>query len=153
MASMRRPRPKDFYLREEDGERHGFSRGCADCASWYRGLARPALSPGCRERFRELLQEQARVKLAGERRKEFDRRVERRGRKKVEEEEAERRKTVTKSAGGSGQTEEERETGRREADERGEEEQGEVKMECEGRDRESAEERLSGSGGYKKMGV
>ena len=44
-------------------------------------------SVGCRERFRQLLKEEAKVKLAEEKKREFERRVETKRSKKVEEEE------------------------------------------------------------------
>ena len=64
--------PREFYSRKGDAEKHGYTRGCGGCSSWHRGLARQPHSEKCRERFCELLREEARVKNAEVRRKEFE---------------------------------------------------------------------------------
>ena len=74
--------PRDFFIKKEDGEKHGFTRGCPGCNSWFRGLARQAHSDACRERFRGLLREDARIKNAEARKRIFDEKeMERRRRK------------------------------------------------------------------------
>ena len=65
--------PREFYIRKTDADKHGYTRGCGGCTSWFRGLARQPHSEECRQRFRELLKEDARVIGADERRKEFER--------------------------------------------------------------------------------
>ncbi len=32
--------PRDFYISKQDAEKHGYTRGCGGCTSWFRGLAR-----------------------------------------------------------------------------------------------------------------
>ena len=64
--------PREFYIRKEDAERHGYTRGCPGCSSWHRGLGRQPHTEECRERFRELLKDEARVKNAKQRREDFE---------------------------------------------------------------------------------
>ena len=47
--------PRDFYIKKSDAERHGYTRGCAGCSSWFRGLGRQPHTKACRERFRTLM--------------------------------------------------------------------------------------------------
>ena len=53
------PIPRDFFISKEDAEKHGYTRGCAGCSSWFRGLSRQPHSPECRERFRGILKDTA----------------------------------------------------------------------------------------------
>ena len=53
--------PREFYIRKEDAEKHGYTRGCGGCSSWFRGLARQPHTEACRERFRNLMKEEAKV--------------------------------------------------------------------------------------------
>ena len=46
---------------EKRADKHGVTRGCAGCSSWFRGLGRQPRSEACRERFRDLLRDDARV--------------------------------------------------------------------------------------------
>jgi len=64
--------PREFYIRKEDAEKHGYTRGCGGCSSWFRGLGRQPHSEECRNRFRELLKDEARVVNAEERKKDFE---------------------------------------------------------------------------------
>ncbi|MEC8428647.1 MAG: hypothetical protein VXZ35_09485, partial [Pseudomonadota bacterium] len=66
--------PRDFYLTKKEAEKHGYTRGCGGCNSWFRGLGRAPHTPACRERFRTLLREDAKVKSAEARKKEFEER-------------------------------------------------------------------------------
>ena len=44
--------PREFHITEKDAERHGYSRGCLGCASWFRGVRKQQLHTAeCRERF------------------------------------------------------------------------------------------------------
>ena len=61
--------PRDFQIRKSDVDKHGITRGCGGCSSWFRGLARQPHNEKCRARFRELLKEEARVRNQGVRRK------------------------------------------------------------------------------------
>ena len=78
-----RVRPRDFHIRKEDAERLGFSRGCGGCSSWFKGRSRQPHTEEFRERFRKLLADEARVKYAAEKRREFDDKMEEKARKKL----------------------------------------------------------------------
>ena len=73
----RRVPPRAFQIRKEDGEKHGFTRGCAGCSSWFRGLGRQPHSVECRARFAELMKEDAKFKNAEVRKREFNEKMER----------------------------------------------------------------------------
>ena len=47
------PPPRAFQIRKEDAEKHGYTRGCAGCSSWFRGLGRQPHSDVCRTRLAE----------------------------------------------------------------------------------------------------
>ena len=53
--------PRDFQIRREDADKHGITRGCPGCMSWFRGTSRQAHSEECRNRFRDLLKGEARM--------------------------------------------------------------------------------------------
>ena len=44
--------PREFYIKKEDLEEHGYTRGCGGCSSVFRGLARQPHNDMCRERLR-----------------------------------------------------------------------------------------------------
>ena len=44
-----------------DAERHRYTRGCGGCSNCFRGLARQPHTEACRERFRNLMAEEAKV--------------------------------------------------------------------------------------------
>jgi hypothetical protein len=67
--------PREFQIRKEDAEKHGYTRGCPGCSSWFRGLARQPHTEKCRSRFGELMKEDARVKNALKRKEKFDEKV------------------------------------------------------------------------------
>ena len=48
--------PREFYIRKADAEKHGYTRGCGGCSSWFRGLGRQPHTEQCRERFRGLME-------------------------------------------------------------------------------------------------
>ena len=74
--------PRDFFIQKKDGEKHGFTRGCPGCASWFRGLGRQPHTEACRARFRELLKGEAKLESQEKRRQEFvDREKDRKKRK------------------------------------------------------------------------
>ena len=54
--------PRDFYISKKDGEKHGFSKGCGGCSSWFRGLGRQPHTEACRARFKEFMKNDAKVK-------------------------------------------------------------------------------------------
>ena len=68
--------PRDFYLTTREIEKHRPTRGCGGCSSWFKGLGRQPHNDECRERFREAMKDEAKVKHAKEAREEFARRQE-----------------------------------------------------------------------------
>ena len=100
VVKMREPKPREFQIRKTDAEKYGYTRGCGGCSSWFRGLARQAHTPACRERFRNLMKDDAKKKLAEQKKAEYDRRWEdkmwrkiaRRDEKQMEEEEEAKRR-------------------------------------------------------------
>ena len=63
----------------EDAKRFKqYKRGCPGSSSWYRGLSRTPHTDVCREIFRGLMKEEAKVRHAEARKKEFDERMKRR---------------------------------------------------------------------------
>lgn len=64
--------PRDFYIKKSDADKHGYTRGCGGCSSWFRGLGRQPHTDACRERFRGLMQNEAKVQHAAAKRKEFE---------------------------------------------------------------------------------
>ena len=73
-VDVREAAPRDFYLTQPVAEKFGYTRGCAGCQSWFKGRGRAPHSAECRERFRNLLREDAKVKNAEARKKEFEER-------------------------------------------------------------------------------
>ena len=67
--------PRAFQIRKEDAEKHGYSRGCASCSSWFRGLGRQPHTTECRARFAEVLKEDAKYRNAERKRVEFENKV------------------------------------------------------------------------------
>jgi hypothetical protein len=90
VVKMRAPPPRSFQIRKEDAEKHGYSRGCAGCSSWFRGLGRQPHSVECRARFEKLLKDDARFQNALRRKEEYDERVRERAAKKARRGEEER---------------------------------------------------------------
>ena len=79
--------PREFYIKKEDLEEHGYTRGCGGCSSVFRGLARQPHNDGCRERLRTILKEGAKVKNAEGRRQDFEKKELEKKRKKEERKE------------------------------------------------------------------
>ena len=52
--------PRDLYIKKEFAEKHGYTRGCGGCSSWFKGLARQPHTEACRQRFRGLMKEMQR---------------------------------------------------------------------------------------------
>ena len=64
--------PRDFYIKKSDAEKHGYTKGCSGCSSWFRGLGRQPHTEACRERFRGLMKDEAKVQHAQSRKREFE---------------------------------------------------------------------------------
>ena len=75
IVKMREVVPREFQIRKEDAEKHGYTRGCAGCSSWFRGLGRQPHNDACRRRFAEMMKEDARVKNAMKRKDDFEEKV------------------------------------------------------------------------------
>jgi hypothetical protein len=75
--------PRNFQIRKEDAEKHGYSRGCSGCSSWFRGLGRQPHSQECRARFEKLLKDDARFQNAQRRKQEFEQKVQEKAAKKA----------------------------------------------------------------------
>ena len=70
-VNVRDPIPREFYIKQEDGVTHGYTRGCPGCSSWFKGKSRKPHSEKCRDRFRDVMEGEARVKNAEVRKKAF----------------------------------------------------------------------------------
>ncbi len=51
VIETRKKVPRECWIRKEDCEKHGYTRGCGGCGSWFEGLARQPHNEACRERF------------------------------------------------------------------------------------------------------
>lgn len=71
-VDVREKVPRDFYISKKDAERHGYTRGCGGCSSWFKGLGRQPHTEACRARFRDLMKDEAKVRNQEARRKEFE---------------------------------------------------------------------------------
>ena len=108
VVKTRKVPPRAFQIRKEDAEHHGYTRGCGGCQSWFRGLGRQPHTQACRDRFAELMKDEARYQNAEKRKSEFEEKMRRK----------EERKKLRKegpgggaTAGSSGQRPEDREQG------------------------------------------
>ena len=77
--------PRDFPISKKDADKHGYTRGCGGCSSWFRGLGRQPHTEGCRKRFEKLLKDTAKYKNWQERRRVFEEWIERKKRKGEQE--------------------------------------------------------------------
>ena len=91
---VREPPPRAFQIRKEDAERHGYTRGCGGCSSWFRGLSRQPHTPECRRRFADLIGDEARFHNAEKRKQEYEEKMRRKKVKKEEREEDRKRKAT-----------------------------------------------------------
>jgi hypothetical protein len=83
VVTMKAVPPRDFQIRKEDAEKHGYTRGCAGCSSWFRGLGRQPHSVQCRARFEKLLKDDARFQNAQRRKQEYDQKIQEKAAKKA----------------------------------------------------------------------
>ena len=74
-VNTREREPREFYISKEDAEKHGYTRGCGGCSSWFKGLGRQPHTEKCRERFKELMRGEAKVRNAEKRKREFEERM------------------------------------------------------------------------------
>ena len=86
-VNTRESAPREFYITQKDVQKHGYTRGCAGCSSFTRGLGRQPHSDERRERFRKAMCEDAKVKNSEVRRKEFEERQNEKKRKKEDKKE------------------------------------------------------------------
>ena len=64
--------PREFYISKKDIEKHGFTRGCPRCSSFTRGLGRQPHTEVCRDRLKELMREESKVKNQEVRMRDFE---------------------------------------------------------------------------------
>ena len=84
--------PREFYITKKDAENHGYTRGCPGCGSWFRGVGKQPHTAECRERFRKLMSDDARVQMANQKRQRFAEEEQERKRRKEEKREDKARK-------------------------------------------------------------
>ena len=125
LVNTREAVPKDFYIKKRDVEAHGHTKGCAGCRTMFHGGTRQNHSADCRERFRGLLQNEARVQRMADKRKEYEakleeeaqrredrkkrkveRKAEKRGRKRRAEDDALEEERILRPAQAEGEDEE-----------------------------------------------
>ena len=92
VVNTREQVPRDFHIRKEDAEKHGYTKGCGGCSSWFKGLARQPHNQNCRDRFAELMKEDAKFKNAAARKEEFEQRMKDKQRKKEDKKEEKKRR-------------------------------------------------------------
>ena len=71
-VNTREKEPREFYISKADAEKHGYTRGCGGCSSWFRGLGRQPHTEECRKRFEILMKDEAKVKNAKRRMEEYE---------------------------------------------------------------------------------
>ena len=71
IIETRQRAPREFYSTLPDAKKYGYTSRCGGCTSWTRGLGRQPHTPECREGFRQAMAEDAKVKSAQERKREF----------------------------------------------------------------------------------
>ena len=49
--------PRRFRIAIDDAKRHGYTRGCGGCTSWFKGLGRQPHTDQCGSRFEEAVKE------------------------------------------------------------------------------------------------
>ena len=122
VVNTRETAPKEFYIKKRDVETHGVTKDCAGCRTMFHGGTRQNHSVECRERFRELLKGEGRVRRMQEKRKEFEekaaeeeqrrlekkkkkdeKKAEKRGRKRAAEDEADDEERVMREAPAEGE--------------------------------------------------
>ena len=64
--------PREFYISKKNTEKQGFTRGCPGCSSFTRGLGRQTHTEVCRDRLKELMREESKVKNKEVRMKDFE---------------------------------------------------------------------------------
>jgi hypothetical protein len=101
VVKMKTLPPRNFQIRKEDAEKHGYSRGCAGCSSWFRGLGRQPHSEECRARFEKLLKDDARFQNAQRRRQEFEQKVQEKAAKKARKAQDEQPRPQVQEGGAS----------------------------------------------------
>ena len=101
--------PREFHMSEKDAVKHRYTRDCAGCGNWFRGMGMQPHSAECRKRCPKLLSDDARVqfvnqKVCGSKKKKLRENEERNDenvRKKQEDEEEKYQKRRFQSRGSS----------------------------------------------------
>ena len=145
VVNMREQAPKEFYIRRKDVEEHGITKGCAGCRTMFHGGTRQNHTAECRERFRQILQHDARVQRMADKRKEYEEKAAEDAQKKQEKKKRrEERKAGKKRAAEDGDLDAERLE--REAPAEGEERTGRPAPDHVDRERRQAGQRPGSSG-------
>jgi hypothetical protein len=98
--------PRKVYITKADAEKHGYTRGCGGCSSWFKGLSRQPHSDVCRKRFEDTMKESAKVQNTAKRKQEFEDKVNKKVKEQQEEKKVEPKK---RKAGDEGMDDAERE--------------------------------------------
>ena len=85
-TDVRATPPREFPIKKEDGEKHGFTRGCGGCSIWFRGLGRQDHNEACMEMFRNLLEVEKRIRNYEERMMGFEEEQEAKRHRKLDRE-------------------------------------------------------------------
>ena len=64
--------PREFFIKKDDLDEHGYTRGCGGCSNVFRGLARQPHNDMCRGRLRGILKEGAKVRNAEARKQKIE---------------------------------------------------------------------------------
>ena len=96
IIQTREKAPREFYISKEDCEKHGYTKGCPGCSSLKFGWARQPHKNECRERFRSLLKDEAKVKNQEARKREFENKVIEKSMRKAEKKEEKRKGSARK---------------------------------------------------------
>jgi hypothetical protein len=113
VVKTRQVPPRAFQIRKEDAEKHGYTRGCPGCSSWFRALGRQPHSAECRVRFAETLKGDLKFQNAEKRKQDFEEKMRgKQARKQQREEDSRKHKQQgAGEASGSGLPREERRRG------------------------------------------
>ena len=93
VVNTREIAPREFYIKKRDLDEHGHTRGCPGCRTMIQGGTRQAHTAECRERFRELMKDDEKVRRTQEKRKDYeDRMVEKEQKKEAKKKKKKKKK-------------------------------------------------------------
>lgn len=97
IVTTKEAKPRGLYMTARDVIDHGFTRRCGGCSSIQRGIGRQPHNDKCRERFANILKNEAKTKNADKRKQDVIKAA------STEPEEKRQRDEVSSSSGGSGE--------------------------------------------------